>query len=294
LAGSAIFIPIVKRILSPAKINVGLRVSPKRSDGFHSLQTIFFKISLYDEILIEEADQLSLSCSDPTLPTNENNLILKAYQRYYSDHSHPPVFKIQLEKKIPFGAGVGGGSSNAAEMLKYFHQKEQPGKPIGEKLMQTALELGSDVPFFLYSSPCYAEGRGEILKPLEPVPSLPILLAGTGTSISTPEVFHLFDATNPIPLRSFPLSEVHGQLSARREAELQNLVINDLQPVVESEWPEMCRVRELLQASGAHFVSMSGSGFLYYGIYPSVQIRDRALQSIGNQLPFVKPAWTIA
>jgi len=281
----------VRSYLSSGKINLGLSVGPLREDGFHPLQTIFIRISLFDRLLIAKSDQLKLTCSQPGVPVDGENLLLKAYHAYYKNQSDPPPLRIHLEKKIPMGAGLGGGSSNAAELLKVL-SVDQLDEITIEHLREIALSLGSDVPFFLESEPCYAEGRGEVLSPIPPLPSLPLLLAGTQTHLSTAEVYSRFDTIPASEHKDFPLQEIQQDLHSTGGKNLSELVRNDLQPIVESNWPEMLVVREKLENSGAHYVSMSGSGFAYYGIYPSVRLRDHALQSLRNTLPFVQPVET--
>ena len=278
--------------LSSGKINLGLSVGPLREDGFHSLKTLFIRISLFDRLSIGKSDQLNLTCTHPGVPVDGENLLLKAYHAYYRDHSDPPPLRIHLEKKIPIGAGLGGGSSNAAELLKVLYMNELDEINI-ERLHKIGMNLGSDVPFFLETVPCYAEGRGEILSPIPPLPSLPLILAGTQTHLSTADVYSRFDAIPTSEPGVFPLKEVQQDLHSTGGKNLSSLVRNDLEPIVESHWPEMKVVREKLEESGAHYVSMSGSGFAYYGIYPSVQLRDHALQSLRNNLPFVQPVETI-
>ena len=283
-------LPAKTFLRSPAKINLGLRVGPLSGDGFHPLQSLFVRVSLHDEIRVETTDRFALTCNDPSIPTDGRNLLTRAYHAYFKNLSNPPTFKIHLEKNIPWGGGVGGGSSNAAEFLKFLHRQKLCGSPSFEELLLIAKNLGSDIPFFMHSTPCYAEGRGEILTTVDPIPALPIILAGTGTPLATTKVFKIYDSTSPSELTPFPMDQAYQILTQRNGLGLEKIIQNDLQTVVEKEWPEMKRVRSLLENSGANYTSMSGSGFIYYSIYPSVQIRDYALQTLRNELPFIKGA----
>ena len=277
----------------PAKINLGLHVGPLDPDGFHPIQTIFLRTSLYDHLYIKPASTFSLSCSDPSIPNDARNLIAKAYKAYFAKVPSPPAYEIHLHKSIPWGAGFGGGSSNAAEFLKFLHQQNIPATPGFSELLVIAKELGSDIPFFMHSGSYFAEGRGELLSPLGSVPTLPIILAGTATPLATAKIFRIYDSTSPVELTLFPVSQVYKMITENNGWGLKNFIRNDLQAVVEKEWPEMLKVRTLLENSGADFVSMSGSGFVYFGIYSSVQIRDLALQTLKNELPFVEGVDTL-
>ena len=143
-----------------AKVNFGLRVIGKRPDGFHNIETVFYRINLYDELSVFTDNSISLTCSTPSLPTNNDNLCWKAIELLQNELQTNSGAKIHIEKKIPVGAGLGGGSSDAAAVLKVLPAlwNKKIEQPVLEKL---ALQLGSDVPFFLQSQPAYAEGRGE-------------------------------------------------------------------------------------------------------------------------------------
>jgi 4-diphosphocytidyl-2-C-methyl-D-erythritol kinase len=177
-------------MLSPAKLNLSLRVLSKHPDGFHEIETLMVKLpGLADEITILPADAFSFTCSDPTLPTDSRNLAVKAVEALAEKTGHPQHYQIHLEKRIPHGAGLGGGSSNAATVLLALNsQLANPLTP--QELHELAATIGSDVPFFLYAGAAWCRGRGEIIEAAPPPPPLPIVLFKPGFSVSTADAYH--------------------------------------------------------------------------------------------------------
>ncbi|HVR39477.1 MAG TPA: 4-(cytidine 5'-diphospho)-2-C-methyl-D-erythritol kinase, partial [Thermoanaerobaculia bacterium] len=155
------------QIRSYAKINWSLRIIGKRADGFHDLETVFQQISLHDVLTIEASDTFALTCSDPAIPVDDTNLVARAAKLIGA----PPVV-IHIEKRIPAGGGLGGGSSNAAATLIALDEMFD----LNASLPGLALQLGSDVPFFLIGGTAYATGRGEELTPLPNLPPTELLL----------------------------------------------------------------------------------------------------------------------
>src|SRR6266568_3445478 len=149
------------QVLAHAKINWSLRITGRRADGYHDLETLFQTISLHDTLTITPSERLTLTCDDPTIPVDDTNLVLRAAKLAAA----PPV-AIHLEKRIPAGGGLGGGSSDAAATLV----------ALGAPSAELALQLGSDVPFFLVGGTAYATGRGEVLTPLRRAAPIPLLL----------------------------------------------------------------------------------------------------------------------
>ncbi|HEU4889755.1 MAG TPA: 4-(cytidine 5'-diphospho)-2-C-methyl-D-erythritol kinase, partial [Thermoanaerobaculia bacterium] len=162
---------------SYAKINWSLRITGKRADGFHDLETVFQTISLHDELTFRESSSLSLTCDDPTIPLDDSNLVLRAARAVDA-----PDVAIELKKRIPAGGGLGGGSSNAAATLMALGEGRSD-------LPALALSLGSDVPFFLLGGTAYATGRGEVLTPLPSRAGIPLLLLLPEERVLTKDAF---------------------------------------------------------------------------------------------------------
>lgn len=257
---------------SNAKVNLGLWVLPKRQDGYHDLQTIFLPVYNYADTL--EIKELSGS-SDISLTLNNysvqepihENLIYKAYD-LLRPHS-PKRVDVTLTKRIPLGAGLGGGSSNAAFALRHFARGcENP--PSEKELFEMALRLGSDVPFFLRNKPAIGEGRGELLKAVDlPLNGLHIAIITPPLHISTKEAFAgVKPQQEPLDLTA---------LSKTPPLRWQETFINAFWPSLRAQHPLLNAVAERLKESGAFFVSLSGTGPSLYGLYtqkPALQQAD--------------------
>jgi len=174
---------------APAKINLSLRVLRRRDDGFHEIESLMTRLpGLADEIRIEKADGFSFTCSNPVLESGEDNLVVKAVRAFERASGISCRLSVHLEKRIPFGAGLGGGSSDAATTLLALNQWHD--SPLKDStLHQLAAELGSDVPFFLLDGPAQVYGRGEIIKPAPAHASLPLLLLKPGFGVATPDAY---------------------------------------------------------------------------------------------------------
>jgi 4-diphosphocytidyl-2-C-methyl-D-erythritol kinase len=249
------------QVRSFAKINWSLRVTGKRGDGFHDLETIFQTISLHDTLTFTTSDRLTLTCDDPSIPTDETNLVLRAARALGA----PPV-AIHLEKRIPAGGGLGGGSSNAAATLMALSAHFGIEAPLAE----LALSLGSDVPFFLVGGTAYATGRGEVLTPLPPAAGLPLLLLMPDERVLTKEAFAGLKRFSP------PLGlERAGRLDP-------DDLINDFEVSVFAVLPRLATLKQRLVDAGAVWAAMSGSGSTIAGRFSDVAARDRALSAFSD------------
>ena len=235
---------------SYAKINWALRITGRRADGFHDLETVFQTISLHDELTFMLADSLSLTCDDPGIPVDETNLVMRAARAMGS----PPV-AIQLRKRIPAGGGLGGGSSNAATTLRSLGGAMD--------LAPVALTLGSDVPFFLLGGTAYARGRGEILTPMQPMSGIPLLLALPEERVLTKDAFARISQYSP------PLG-----IDAYRD--FANFT-NDFEEPVFALLPRLRELKERMLLAGALWAGMSGSGSTIACAFASAESRDRAI-----------------
>lgn len=252
---------------SPAKINLGLNVVRKRADGFHDLETIFIPLMLSDIITFQKADKLRLESNSEILNQENENLILKAIKLLDLDHKTKKNISlhIDLEKNIPIGGGLGGGSSNAATTLKTINKMFNLGLNYNE-LTKLALILGSDVPYFLNPVSAYAESRGEVLTSLNLEIPYPILLVNPGIKIGTKWAFgNIKPAT---PKRN--LKEILKDGLTDFDT-IKNYVKNDFEEVVFEEYPEIKKIKSDLYEQGAQFALMSGTGSTVYGIFSNLQ-----------------------
>jgi 4-diphosphocytidyl-2-C-methyl-D-erythritol kinase len=250
---------------SYAKINWSLRVTGKRGDGFHDLETIFQTISLHDTLTFTPSDRLVLTCHDPAIPTDDTNLVLRAARALGA----PPVM-IHLEKRIPAGGGLGGGSSNAATTLVALSEMFPSQLTTKAPLAEIALSLGSDVPFFLTGGTAYAMGRGEVLTPLPPIPGIALLLLMPEERVMTKEAF--------AGLRRF--SPPVGIERARRL--LPGDLINDFEASVFAALPRLAQLKRRLYEEGAAWAGMSGSGSTIVGSFADAAARDRAMHALAD------------
>ncbi len=241
------------KLFSPAKINLFLKILGKRPDGYHELASLFQAISLGDTLEIALSAEDRLVCSDPSLPTNESNLVWKAINKFRQKTGLRFFVDMRLEKKIPSQAGLGGGSSNAAVALKGINQLL--GQPASKMdLMSWAAEIGSDVPFFLTEGTAYVTGRGDVIKPLPPlsIPKKTLWIIKPPAGLSTPAVYAALQL-GTLPLRN-PLESLDSFVAGNPD------YYNDLELPAFTLLPELAMIKSTLVAAGYHPVLLSGSG----------------------------------
>ena len=251
---------------TPAKINLGLHIHGKREDGFHELETIFQMVSLYDDVELELLSSgIKLECDTPGVPTDDTNLVCKAALLLRQSYQvEGKGVSIRLKKKIPFGAGLGGGSGNAAGVLMGLNRLWDLNIE-REKLLALAAELGSDVPFFLTSPCALGMGRGEQLKTLKPCAKFQVLLVFPGFPVATSWVYQ--NLKLKLTKRENNISILRKNLSLSDITSLGSRLYNDLEPVVIQRFPEVQVVKDELGAWGALGVLLSGSGSTVFGIF---------------------------
>jgi len=250
---------------SPAKINLGLNVVRKREDGYHDLETIFIPLLLSDKITLIKSNKSSFRTDSELLNKLKDNLILKAIRLLQDFTDRKFVLDIFVEKVIPIGGGLGGGSSNAATTLKTVNKMFDLGLSYQE-LSKLALELGSDVPYFLNPVPSYAESRGELLYPLNIEIPYPILIVNPGIKIDTAWAFKKIRPVSPVKNLLQILQENLDDFD-----KLKSCVKNDFEEVVFNEFTLLKQIKEELYKQGAEFSLMSGTGSTVYGIFFNLQ-----------------------
>lgn len=258
-------------IKAPAKINVGLRILSKREDGFHNLETIFYPIRLFDhlEITVERTkagtNSIIIKSEKHSAPLNKNNTCFKAVQSFFKIFNIREFYRIDiiLKKKIPIGGGLGGGSSDAAAVIRYLVRFfDLNVNDVKQKLISCALEVGSDVPFFLVQKPCYATGKGEKLRLLNNfILDYDILLVNPNIHVSTKTAYESL-GISPGYVSEPVLSSISSFDPDRKE-----LFVNEFEDVVFRKYPVLKSVKETLYAKGAVFASMTGSGAVVYGLF---------------------------
>ncbi len=260
-------------IEAPAKINLTLDVKGKRGDGYHELETIMHHVSLVDKITLTKDDNIHIESNSNLIPLDESNLAYQAALLYFKETKEEAGVKIFIEKNIPISAGLAGGSSNAAAVLIGLNKLYQ-GNLSPNKLWKLACKLGSDVPFCLTNTTAMARGRGEILTPLPMIDKLHFLLVKPDFPISTREVFEKFSLEKVI---KFPNNE--DFLIAWREyniIKLANEMVNVLESVSLSLYPELKEIKAKLINWGALNAIMSGSGPTIFGLFTDLKKWDQA------------------
>lgn len=242
------------------KINLGLHITGKRPDGFHSLETVFYPVALTDMLEIISADAVSFQSTGLSIPgTTEGNLCLKAYHLLKTDFPDLPPIKMHLHKTIPMGAGLGGGSADGAFALQLINNKYKLGLS-AEQLIAYASQLGSDCPFFIYNQACYATGRGEILQPVSlDLSSWQFVLVNPGIHVNTKWAF---EQITPGPSGKDLLSIIQSPVE-----EWKDSLSNDFEAPIAKAYPAIQEIKDQLYALGASYAAMSGSGSTLFGLF---------------------------
>ena len=251
---------------APAKINWFLQILGKRSDGFHEIQSLIQKVTLYDVLSFTPSDDLMLRTGAP-IPM-EQNLVYKAAELLKRKYGIGEGVVIDLEKNIPMGAGLGGGSSDAASALRGLNELWSLNLSTDE-LSGTAEDLGSDVPFFLYNSISFVYGRGEKLRPCRALKPFNLLLVKPAFDVSTAWVYENFAMLTKKPGKVNNIKHFIRKIEKAEHDALTGDVSNDLESVTINSFPVIAEIKERLQKQGAVFSLMSGSGSAVFGVFVS-------------------------
>jgi 4-diphosphocytidyl-2-C-methyl-D-erythritol kinase len=261
-----------------AKINLGLYVLGKRSDGYHDIWTIFQELEFHDTLYFrKQSEKLIITTNQPMLPVGKDNLVWQAIQLLHQRTSCPEAVAIHIEKNIPLGAGLGGGSSNAAAALIGMNQLFHLGLTHHE-LAVIGTELGSDIPFFLYGGTALARGRGEKIQPLSGFPSVWVLLINPGIHISSGWAYKNLNLklTNFKEIISV-LPELNGiVVTGSNPSSLKNM----LEEPVMKKYPVIGSIKAQLLDNGAEWAMMCGSGSTVFGIFSSKASIEKARQQM--------------
>jgi len=258
-------------LLSPAKVNVFLKITGQRIDGYHELLTVFVPVSLYDKLIISKSEKgLEVYYRGREIPNNQNNLVSRAAISFFEKTGIKKGIKITLIKNIPISSGLGGGSSDAATTLKGLNQL-WPNALSKEDLEKLALSLGADVPFFLLQKPAMARGIGEILQPIENFPSLWYVIVSPNLMISTAWTYeriklNLTNNRNQNKMSSFKKNIFN----------VPELLFNDLERVTLVKYPFLSSIKESLLQVGALGALMTGSGPSIFGLFDSAKKAQKA------------------
>ena len=276
------------KIRAPAKINLYLRVLGRRKDGYHLLDTILVPISLYDEIEIQRlkaarhrtrpsALPIRITCDHPLVPGGKNNLVFRAADLIMKTAGIDQPISIHVRKRIPVGAGLGGGSSDAAATLVALNRLLRLRYSM-RRLEKLGLSLGADVPFFIRRRPARARGIGERLTPLANFPLLWLVILYPGFPVSTAWVYR-----RSRPKLTKP--KVNTSITCFRSsfAKLREILVNDLEAVTIAKHPRIGMLKERLRCEEADGVLMSGSGSSVFGIFAARRFAIRAFKQLKQE-----------
>jgi len=258
------------RVTAQAKVNLVLRVLAREAGGYHSLETVFLRIELADAVAVRLTAGRSLDCSGPELPFSglgptETNLAFRAAVAYADATGWPDGFAIEIEKRIPVGGGLGGGSADAGAVLRALDALSP--SPLGRRLVEIASPLGADVPFMSIESPmALAWGRGERLLPLAALAPRPMLIVVPEFGVSTAEAYGWLASARG---GYVPEGQVFAPEALASWERLAAIATNDFEPVVARHHPEVAELVDELRSMDAVIAMMSGSGSAVFGVFDS-------------------------
>lgn len=277
------------RILAPAKLNLHLEILAREESGFHQLETLFCALDLADELELALTDTpaVELHVEGEELGAPEDNLVHRAARAFFAESGVGGGVHIRLHKHIPVGAGLGGGSSDAAATLVALDRLHR--EPLGaRRRLALGARLGSDVPFFLCGSPlALAWGRGGRLLPLEPLPAAEVLLVVPPGTVATAAAFAELAARRAARDAEAAVRVLRLQRFASWD-DVAGHATNDFEDVVLPRLPELYRARDILRAEGALFTLLTGSGSVYFGVFRDGGALRRAAAAIALGLPGVR------
>lgn len=268
-------------VTAPAKINLSLRVIGKRSDGFHEVDTLMTPVpGLFDTLTFTEAEAYSLTCNVADIPVDESNLITKATQLFEKLSKKSCLAHIHLEKRIPHGAGLGGGSSDAAATLRAWN--EWHGGPLDDAtLHEAAATLGSDVPFFLNATTARATGRGEILTPADAPPRQTIVIFKPAFAVSTPDAYARWKGAVALPGVTYDAVQMPWAT-----------LVNDLEKPVFGKFLFLAELKNWLNSRPeVRTALMSGSGSAMFALLSDPSQAESLIQTVRDRLDPVIWAW---
>jgi 4-diphosphocytidyl-2-C-methyl-D-erythritol kinase len=280
------------RAAAPAKLNLWLQVGRSDASGFHQLDTLFCAVDLADELTIAgDGPGLSLEVSGPDCGPPEQNLVSRAARVFCRATGVPLSARIRLTKHIPLGAGLGGGSSDAAATLRALAALLGPSvaAPTGRAIELAAAELGSDVPFFLGDSPlARGRGRGQLLEPLPPLQPAPVLIVMPPYTMPTALAYRLLDEARaagsggPAPSATGAMAEGGDVASWDHVAQRS---VNDFEPILFGLHPELSRVHGVLVEGGARLARLAGSGSAVFGVFRDATALHPVEAAISAEFP---------
>jgi 4-diphosphocytidyl-2-C-methyl-D-erythritol kinase len=274
-----------------AKVNLALAILYKRDDGYHEIDTIIQEIDFHDELHLNKSHEILFTCDDRMLPDDSTNLCVKAAALLKREFNIPGI-SIKLKKRIPIGSGLGGGSSDAAAVLKgarILYNLDVS----DERLIYLAARLGSDVPFFISGGSCLARGRGEILKSIKMDTNFTILLITPNVEVST--VWAYKNLKIGLTKESYDFKFGGFKFHNLAVSSFRSEFYNDFEKIVFTAYPQLGEIKDRLYVQGAAFASLSGSGSAIFGIFTLASEAQRVQKYLASYLTcrLVKPVCSV-
>ena len=266
------------RVVAQAKVNLRLKVLAREADGFHSIETIFARIDLADEITVRTGGSgRSIDCKGADVGPAERNLAYRAAVAYIDATGWPDAFSIEVTKNIPVGGGLGGGSADAGGVLRALDAMSP--RPLGPRLITLAAELGSDVPFLTLETPfALAWSRGERLMPLPTLPWHPIVIVTPAKGIATADAYGWVAESR---MGFTPTAFIIDAVAVRDWARMAEIAINDFDSVVFTRFPDLGKAAAHMRQHGAQISILAGSGSSVIGIFEDQRAAEKALTASG-------------
>jgi 4-diphosphocytidyl-2-C-methyl-D-erythritol kinase len=264
------------QVFAPAKINLSLKILSRREDGFHEIETLIAPVSLHDEINIQRkkgGQGIDFHCDDPSVPRGRDNLVVRAAKSFFAAMKMTPAVSIDLKKKIPHGAGLGGGSSDAATTLLALNRLFETNLT-REELAKLGSEIGSDVPFFIFESAAICRGRGELVTPMELPEQLSILLLKPDFVVATAWAYSRWHDSREIPGVAYSAQEFAGQT-----------FVNDLERPVFEKFVFLAQLKMWsLRQPEVGAALMSGSGSTIFAVLREGRDTEAIAEGARDQL----------
>lgn len=272
-------------LYAPAKVNLTLTVGDRRPDGYHDVSTVMQAVGLYDTLILTHGGAgLTLTCTDPAVPSDATNLVLRAAGRFFEETKLPvPDLHLHLRKRIPSQAGLGGGSSDAAAVLRALRTLYAPDISDG-RLETLAARLGSDVPFFIRGGTQLATGRGEVVSPLPPLTAGWFVVVKPDEGYSTAEMYRRLDEPGSVLVRNSRYMQ--DAVAANNVHAVAVELHNSFERVVPKD-SSLRTIKDALRAQGALGTLLSGSGSAVFGLFDDQSAAAAAAEALKKTWPWV-------
>lgn len=266
------------KLKSPGKVNLRLDVLSKRTDGYHELRMLNSAVSVYDDVEIDVIERgIVVECTnDSQVPSGEDNIVYRAAKEIMAYSNKNVGVQIRITKQIPTGAGMGGGSSNAAAVIQGINQLLKINLP-KEKLMKIGVRFGADIPFFIFGSPAIATGIGENLTRVRRLPSLPIVIVHPNIFVSTQSIYERYRSNG----KSEQKEDIPVEFPTKKA--VARFLHNDLESVTVKQCPVVTSLKEQLMKLGALGACMTGSGPSVFGIFADKEAAEKAYKRLSNR-----------